>query len=39
MHILHAQGFQNFDILNEANIILLPKNEDIEKMRTLNPLA
>jgi hypothetical protein len=39
MHILHAQRFQNFDILNEANIILLPKKEGIEKNEDFKPIS
>jgi hypothetical protein len=27
MHSLHGQPFLNFDLLNQANIVLLPKND------------
>jgi hypothetical protein len=37
-HTLHAQCFQNFDILNEANIILLTKKEGAEKIEDFKPI-
>lgn len=38
-HTLHAQCFQHFDILNEANIILLPKKEGAEKIEDFKPIS
>lgn len=39
MHCLHSQRFQNFDdLLNTANIILLPKKEDAKTIEDFRPI-
>ncbi|WVZ95285.1 hypothetical protein U9M48_041070 [Paspalum notatum var. saurae] len=39
MNSLHSQRFLNFDLLNRANIVLLPKHDDAESLASYRPIS